>query len=106
MAEAHAQVIRLRAQGCSFRRISIATGYHHSTCHAIVRRHLDKVGPSQEDLDGIRSSLYNELQMVKELLVPHLMTEDEDGSLIPPNIPAFQQHRLLADRQARLYGLY
>ena len=58
MLKDHAEVIRLRAAGHSYRAIARMTGYHYSTVWSIVRQHLAELAPAQEDIDRIQRDTF------------------------------------------------
>jgi hypothetical protein len=107
MKGVHAKVVNLRAAGFSYRRIAAATGYHPSTCWAIVRQHLAEFSPSREDAERIRALLFAEHEAVKEQLIPFVLPdEDDDGKPVCPDLQAVAAHLARGKEQAELYHLH
>jgi len=107
MLKDHAEVIRLRAAGHSYRAIARMTGYHYSTVWSIVRQHLAELAPAQEDIDRIRARLFAEHEVVKDQLLPFVLAdEDGEGNPLPPDLKAVAAHLARSKEQAELYHLH
>jgi hypothetical protein len=107
MLNHHAEVIRLRAAGHTYRAIALITGYHYSTVWTIVRQHLVELAPTQDDVDLIRAQLFAEHEAIKDQLLPFVLTdEDAEGNPVPPDLKAVAAHLARSKEQAALYHLH